>query len=232
MDQDLEGELGIDTVKQAEIMAELRDYYGLPVDESFVLSDHPTLNHMIAYLDQGDQQTPTVEPIEEESTIPEPEPATSSPYVEPESEGVRRWQVEAEDVQPEATTPLDIDGKVIAVTDDPWGVADTLCHILEAAGIDTVRIMLDPSIVSKIKIEKDGPVDIVRVDPGNHDQLAEVSAHLAEIGEVVALLHLSPLRLAGGGLDSETQQVQLTSTTHGLFGLLKSLDQHLSLIHI
>ena len=90
--------------------------------------------------------------------------------------------------------------------------------------------MLDPSIVSKIKIEKDGPVDIVRVDPGNHDQLAEVSAHLAEIGEVVALLHLSPLRLAGVGWESETQQAQLTSTTHGLFGLLKSLDHHFNSI--
>ena len=35
MDQDLEGELGIDTVKQAEIMAEVRDIFSLPVDEDF-----------------------------------------------------------------------------------------------------------------------------------------------------------------------------------------------------
>ena len=90
--------------------------------------------------------------------------------------------------------------------------------------------MLDPSIVSKIKIEKDGPVDIIRVDPGNHEQLAEVSAHLAKVGEVVALLHLSPLRLAGVGWETQTQQAQLTSTTHGLFGLLKSLDSQLSSI--
>ena len=63
LDQDLEGELGIDTVKQAEIMAELRDFYGLPVDESFVLSEHPTLNHMIAYLGQGEGEAPVVEPL-------------------------------------------------------------------------------------------------------------------------------------------------------------------------
>ena len=50
MDQDLEGELGIDTVKQAEIMAEVRDIFSLPVDEDFVLSDHPTLNHFTAYM--------------------------------------------------------------------------------------------------------------------------------------------------------------------------------------
>ena len=48
LDQDLEGELGIDTVKQAEIMADIRTKFSLPVDEDFVLSDYPTLNHMIA----------------------------------------------------------------------------------------------------------------------------------------------------------------------------------------
>ena len=52
LDQDLEGELGIDTVKQAEIMAEIRSVFGLPVDEDFVLADYPTLNHMIGYINQ------------------------------------------------------------------------------------------------------------------------------------------------------------------------------------
>ncbi|MDP6888948.1 MAG: beta-ketoacyl synthase N-terminal-like domain-containing protein, partial [Candidatus Thalassarchaeaceae archaeon] len=230
LDQDLEGELGIDTVKQAEIMAELRDFYGLPVDESFVLSEHPTLNHMIAYLDQGDESEHIEVEVVESSPPVEPEPVVVTVEDEPETHGVRRWQVESEEAIPEATTPLEINGKVIAVTDDPWGVADILCHILEEAGIDTVRIMLDPSIVSKIKIEKDGPVDIIRVDPGNRKQLEEVSTHLSKIGEVAALLHLSPLRLAGVGWETETQQAHLTSTTHGLFGLLKSLDEHFSTI--
>ncbi|CAI8404096.1 MAG: Phenolphthiocerol synthesis polyketide synthase type I Pks15/1 [Marine Group II euryarchaeote MED-G33] len=230
LDQDLEGELGIDTVKQAEIMAELRDFYNLPVDESFVLSEHPTLNHMIAYLGQDESEPEIEEAIPVEPVTHQLVAEETPVHAEPEKMGVRRWQVEVEESPPEATTPLEIEGRVVAVTDDPWGVADTLCHILEAAGIDTVRIMLDPSIVSKVKIEKDGPVDIIRVDPGNHEQLAEVSAHLAKVGEVVALLHLSPLRLAGVGWETETQQAQLTSTTHGLFGLLKSLDTQLSSI--
>ena len=237
LDQDLEGELGIDTVKQAEIMAELRDFYGLPVDESFVLSEHPTLNHMIAYLGQDKQMEnlPISSPSNnKEEMIINPntvESIDSSPSSNLRSvNGVRRWQVESEEVDTEAEDPLEIKDKVIAVTDDPWGVADTLCHILVEAGIVAVRIMLDPSIVSKIKVEKDGPVDIIRVNPGNVEQLAEVSTSLAEIGEVVALLHLAPLRLAGVGWESETQQAHLTSTTHGLFGLLKSLDAHFSSI--
>ena len=243
LDQDLEGELGIDTVKQAEIMAELRDFYGLPVDESFVLSEHPTLNHMIAYLGSGSSESvseTTSNETSRESIEPAPQEtehianAHSMPQSQLTTEriqtGVRRWQVESEEVEPEAASPLEIEGKVIAVTDDPWGVADTLCHILVEAGIVAVRIMLDPSIVSKVKIEKDGPVDIIRVNPGNAEQLSAVSSSLAEIGEVAALLHLAPLRLAGVGWENETQEAHLTSTTHGLFGLLKSLDAHFDLI--
>ena len=52
LDQDLEGELGIDTVKQAEIMADIREQFSLPIDEEFVLSDYPTLNHMIGYIER------------------------------------------------------------------------------------------------------------------------------------------------------------------------------------
>ncbi|MEE3082499.1 MAG: SDR family oxidoreductase, partial [Candidatus Thermoplasmatota archaeon] len=228
--QDLEGELGIDTVKQAEIMAELREFYGLPVDESFVLSEHPTLNHMIAYLGQDQPSELSSSPEVAPSEPPQqPEPSPTAPTASSvDLTGVRRWQVEVEESPAEPAPPLEIQGKVIAVTDDPWGVADTLCHILEAADIDTVRIMLDPSIVSKIKVEVDGPVDIIRVNPNNRAQLSEVSHHLANVGEVVALLHLAPLHLAGVGWESETQAAHLASTTHGLFGLLKSLDSHFS----
>ena len=49
-DQDLEGELGIDTVKQAEIMADIRGKFNLPVDEDFILADYPTLEHMMGYI--------------------------------------------------------------------------------------------------------------------------------------------------------------------------------------
>ena len=80
MDQDLEGELGIDTVKQAEIMAALRDRFSLPVDEDFVLSDHPTLNHMLAYLTrmQGGAPAPAAEAaVDRPAPAPEPAPAAT-----------------------------------------------------------------------------------------------------------------------------------------------------------
>ena len=49
-DADMEGELGIDSIKQAEIMAEIREVFGLPEDESFQLMDYPTISHVEKYI--------------------------------------------------------------------------------------------------------------------------------------------------------------------------------------
>ncbi|DAC56297.1 MAG TPA: beta-ketoacyl synthase, partial [Candidatus Poseidoniales archaeon] len=83
LDQDLEGELGIDTVKQAEIMAEIRERFGLPVDEDFVLADYPTLNHMIGYIQRMTGGAPSVsapapEPVPPPAAPPTPVPAPLS----------------------------------------------------------------------------------------------------------------------------------------------------------
>ena len=57
-------------------MAALRDRFSLPVDEDFVLSDHPTLNHMLAYLTrmQGGAPAPAAEAAVDHPA-PAPEPA-------------------------------------------------------------------------------------------------------------------------------------------------------------
>ena len=52
MDLDLEADLGIDTVKQAEVFATIREAYGIERDESLKLRDYPTLNHVVAFVDE------------------------------------------------------------------------------------------------------------------------------------------------------------------------------------
>ena len=47
LDLDLEADLGVDTVKQAEMMAAIREAYHLPLDENRKLRDFPTLAHVI-----------------------------------------------------------------------------------------------------------------------------------------------------------------------------------------
>ncbi len=49
LDLDLEADLGIDTVKQAEMFASVRAAYNIPRDENMKLRDFPTLAHVIKF---------------------------------------------------------------------------------------------------------------------------------------------------------------------------------------
>jgi malonyl CoA-acyl carrier protein transacylase len=50
MDLDLEADLGIDTVKQAEVFATIREAYGIERDDSLKLRDYPTLNAVVGFV--------------------------------------------------------------------------------------------------------------------------------------------------------------------------------------
>ena len=50
LDLDLEADLGVDTVKQAELFAAIRETYSIPRDENVKLRDYPTLAHVIRFV--------------------------------------------------------------------------------------------------------------------------------------------------------------------------------------
>ena len=50
LDLDLEADLGVDTVKQAEVFASIREAYDIPRDENRKLRDYPTLAHVIRFV--------------------------------------------------------------------------------------------------------------------------------------------------------------------------------------
>ncbi len=52
MDLDLEADLGVDTVKQAETFAAVREAYGIARQESLKLRDFPTLRHVVEFVYQ------------------------------------------------------------------------------------------------------------------------------------------------------------------------------------
>lgn len=50
MDADLEADLGIDSIKVAQMFGELRDKFGVRASDDVGLDDFPTLQHVIEYL--------------------------------------------------------------------------------------------------------------------------------------------------------------------------------------
>ena len=234
MDQDLEGELGIDTVKQAEIMAEVRDIFSLPVDEDFILSDHPTLNHFAAYIVKMSGAEPNIVQPENVSNSQSPDPVfeSSDASVEQQStkqssetKGCRRWQVEVEECLGIASE-LEISGTVV-VTDDGWGIAEQLCILLEEKGLDAVRIGFESEIRDMSK-QSEGKRTVYRADPANIEHIEAVCAELNSL-QVGGVIHLAALKLGGFEWDEDTYpSSQITMAASGWFALLKGLDAKLA----
>ena len=151
LDQDLEGELGIDTVKQAEIMVDIRQHFNLPVDEAFVLSDHPTLNHMIGYIQKmqgGEALAPTLPP----PTVEEPSEADVA-----EKEPLAETSTEPVPVSDEAMTQQVID-VVVKHTGYPADFIELDQDLEGELGIDTVKqaeIMVDIRQLFNLPVDED-----------------------------------------------------------------------------
>jgi len=50
LDLDLEADLGIDTIKQAQVIALMREEYRLPLEQGLKIKDFPTLRRVISYV--------------------------------------------------------------------------------------------------------------------------------------------------------------------------------------
>ena len=82
LDLDLEADLGVDTVKQAEMFAEVRAAYNIPRDENLKLRDFPTLTHMIQFARERRSGAAVVSvpvPVETSPQAPAAAPTVSKP---------------------------------------------------------------------------------------------------------------------------------------------------------
>jgi malonyl CoA-acyl carrier protein transacylase len=88
LELDLEADLGIDTVKQAELFAMVRSHFGIPRRDDLRLSDYNTLTKVIGFVADGlahlhtqpSAAAPVVEPVETAvEAVVEQEPAVTYP---------------------------------------------------------------------------------------------------------------------------------------------------------
>jgi acyl transferase domain-containing protein/NAD(P)-dependent dehydrogenase (short-subunit alcohol dehydrogenase family) len=82
VDLDLEADLGVDTVKQAEMFAAIREIYNIPRDENRKLRDYPTLAHVIRFVYEKRPdlvQAVAPSPTASEPFVPATTPVTTQP---------------------------------------------------------------------------------------------------------------------------------------------------------
>ena len=161
LDLDLEADLGIDTVKQAEIFAAIRAAYNIPRDENLKLRDFPTLAHVIRFaLERSGLRAPAPAasaPREEArpaETVPESSPvsAAAAPAKAPRpalasldaANGIPR-RVPLPVLRPALNLcrPTGVTlgpGRRVVVAADAGGVGDALTKLLETKGVEVLRL--------------------------------------------------------------------------------------------
>ncbi|MDJ0961124.1 MAG: SDR family NAD(P)-dependent oxidoreductase [Acidimicrobiia bacterium] len=125
LDLDLEADLGVDTVKQAETFAAIREEYDIERDDSLALRDYPTLADVIGFVRE---RRPDLAAASPETRAPSPE---STP-------------LEARDSQLEAAPGQDpVVAKVLELVAEQTGYPTDMLELdadLEAdLGVDTVK---------------------------------------------------------------------------------------------
>ncbi|MGA2594354.1 MAG: acyltransferase domain-containing protein, partial [Bryobacteraceae bacterium] len=91
VDLDLEADLGVDTVKQADLFASIRAAYGIARDDKIKLRDFPTLAHVIRFVyerrpDLAVEAAPATPAAAKEEVKPAPPPPAFVPAVVPAKE--------------------------------------------------------------------------------------------------------------------------------------------------
>ncbi len=127
MDLDLEADLGVDTVKQAETFAAVRETYDIPREDQLKLRDFPTLNHVVKFvLDRRpDLAAAAATAATPAAAVPAPSPSAAAP-------------------SPTTGTSLDaVTRKVLEIVADKTGYPTDMLELdldLEAdLGVDTVK---------------------------------------------------------------------------------------------
>ncbi len=171
-DLDLEADLGVDTVKQAEVFAAVRGHYQLERDDNLKLHDFPTLRHVAGWVHTKLGTTPTTTP----TTATQLPAETDSAPMAPPAPDVIHGDFDAVDALPRrvptpalrppigqcAPTGVVLDGARVVVMPDGGGIAESLTKKLAKAGATVLT--LDPSVDADATVSQlerwmaDGPI--------------------------------------------------------------------------
>ena len=133
LELDLEADLGIDTVKQAELFASLRNHYGIPRKEDLRLSDYNTLAKVIGFI-QGSLEAQVSQPETGEAKVPH----MASP-VQAEKSEIKSASITGNSLIEEEEIKTLVLSKVSEKTGYPVEMLDIDLDLEADLGIDTVK---------------------------------------------------------------------------------------------
>jgi acyl transferase domain-containing protein/acyl carrier protein len=144
LDLDLEADLGVDTVKQAEIFAAIREAYGIERDASLKLRDFPTLADVIRFVHERAPQTTA--PVEAQAPVAaEAPPAAAGAVADLQAADRVPRRVAVPVLRPplELCRPTGVDigeGSRVVLAADQGGVGTALAGRLRKLGAEVLVI--------------------------------------------------------------------------------------------
>ncbi len=172
-DLDLEADLGIDTVKQAEVFATIREAWGIPFDDALKLRDYPTLADVAQFVRDHTATAPARE-REQQSEQPD---APADEGDDPEPAFPRRVPIAVVRPPLDRCLPTGVTlsaGARVILCPDAGGVGAALATRLRKLGADVLT--LDPELDVAAAEERvsawlgDGPVAGVHWLPALDDE--------------------------------------------------------------
>jgi len=163
LDLDLEADLGVDTVKQAEVFASVREAYNIPREETLRLRDFPTLAHVIQFVrdhrpDLALQAAP--------APVPTPAPAPAKPAADPVLEHILALVVEKTGYPAEMLDPdLDLEADLGV---DTVKQAELFAAVREAYNIpreENLRLRDFPTLAHVVRFVRDRRPDLAEAAP-------------------------------------------------------------------
>ncbi|MDY6935352.1 MAG: SDR family NAD(P)-dependent oxidoreductase [Spirochaetota bacterium] len=204
-DLDMESDLGIDTVKQAEMFGMIREVFDIPKDEGLKIKDFPTLNHILEFARDRSNgfKTDAIGGSDVEGTI--------STEANVSDSKIKRIIAEIIDdpLNMDRDGRFNFEGYNIIITDDGKGVAKSLSRVFSE---------------NKANVEI---IDFNGIE--TEDELMRRVEEVKRLGKINGFVHLVPLRESKNLTDlSFDEWRQLTfHSVKGLFILTKAIQMDL-----
>ena len=203
MELDLEADLGIDTVKQAELFASIRENFGIPRREDLRLSEYNTLQKVVQFVLDAQAQQKSIEPVEEKL------PDQPDNLVESEDNASIRRRVPVAVLRPriDLCKPTEIvleKGSRVVVIKDSGKVA--------------------PALEKKLAGNQ---VEVLSIQSSNQEELINQIKQWAESGSIDGLYYLPTLNKETliSKMDVEEWQSTLESKFYNLVTAIRQLPE-------
>ena len=222
LDVDLEADLGIDSIRKAQMMGEVGQKYGLEADPELSLDDFPTLRHLLDYIvprvaggegsGEGSEEAVTSE-VDLDATVSS-SPVTSTPTPEVATEPAPTAEARATNgaaatngngaVMPAAPVSLD-SGQVAAEIE-----AFLIDFVVEQTGYPEEIIELDVDLEADLGIDSIRKAQMIEVGQ-KYGLEADTSMSLDDFPTLRHLLDYIVPRVAGGEGSGEGSEEAVTS---------------------